>query len=154
MAQHDRMLLNKHDIERFKAWLNDNRQTWREGKGDYQLLQVKIGKGWGAICTDAKSVITTPPALRAMIQHFQAGKPYPVKAAAKPAEDQQYLNDLRDDFAMAALPSFLELCPTEVWNQGQWPAGKIDHAELVAKSAYCVADAMLAERAKRLGGAA
>lgn len=150
MAQHDRMLLNKHDIERFKAWLNDNRQTWREGKGDYQLLQVKIGKGWGAICTDAKSVITTPPALRAMIQHFQAGKPYQVKAAAKPIEDQQYLNDLRDDFAMYALQGMLAYPGCEMrgsHHNNNTPAG-------VSAMAYDYADAMLAERAKRIGGAA
>lgn len=140
MAQHDRCMLNKHDIERFKAWLTDNRITWREGKGDFQLLQVKLEKGWGAICTSAKGVITSPQALRSMIQHFQAGKPLKAKPAAKPVEDQQFLNDLRDDFAMAAMQARA--------------AGDYSAWSDLAADAYNIADAMLAERAKRIGGQA
>lgn len=141
MAQHDRCMLNKHDIERFKTWLTENRITWREGKGDFQILQVKQAKGWGAICTDAKGVITTPPALRAMIQHFQAGKPYPVKAAAKPVENQQFLQDLWDDAALRAMQSLI-INPDAQMTTGLHPA-------CIAHSAANFADAFMAERAKR-----
>lgn len=60
---------------------------------------------------------------------------------------------LRDQFAMAALPSFVELTDTDVWNRAvlNRPTGDHDGALTAAKAAYIVADAMLRARE---GGAA
>jgi hypothetical protein len=57
------------------------------------------------------------------------------------------LLSVRDQFAKAALPQFLELEVTGVWNQGLPDAvSKRDHAQQVARAAYRLADAMMAER--------
>jgi hypothetical protein len=58
------------------------------------------------------------------------------------------LLSVRDQFAKVALPQFLELEVTGVWNQslGDLPS-KRDHAALVARASYFMADAMLAARA-------
>ncbi|WP_354684794.1 hypothetical protein [Cupriavidus necator] len=53
---------------------------------------------------------------------------------------------LRDYFAAKAMPLFIDLVPTEVWNQGQGIGGKVDSALMAAKAAYRMADAMLAAR--------
>ena len=54
---------------------------------------------------------------------------------------------MRDYFAAKALPTFLDLVPTEVWNQGlTGKPGKLDNAMLAAKAAYAAADAMLKVR--------
>lgn len=55
---------------------------------------------------------------------------------------------LRDYFAAKALPEFISLVPTEIWNQGQGLEGKNDNALMAAKAAYRMADAMIAARSK------
>ena len=145
MSAHDRNLLKRADIERLKVWLDANDQSWRPGKGDYQLLQVKIGKGWGAVCTDAQGVITTPPELAPIIKLFKQGKPMVEEGrllAEKDAQarNKQFLDDLRDDFAMAALPEVIRHFDTD--GRLAW-----SHAD-IAKESYMLADAMLAERVK------
>lgn len=151
MTAHDRNLLKRADVERFQGWLNDNQLAWRPGKGDFQLMQVKLAKGWGAICVDGKGVVTTPPALREMIQRFSKGLPYTGKTPREKAEEHQaahaqFLDDLRDDIAMHALQGMLAYPGCELrgsHHNNNTPAG-------VAEMAYQYADAMLAERAKRI----
>lgn len=58
---------------------------------------------------------------------------------------------VRDQFAKAALPKFLDLEVTAVWNQSAGIEGKRDHAREVARAAYRMADAMMAERAPEGG---
>lgn len=145
MAQHDRNMLKKTQIKLFQAWLDANGIEHRPGKGEYQLLQVKTAKGWPAICIDAKGVITTPSELAQMINLFNLGKSMPSNTMARAdaiaveqaqLKRQQFLDDLRDDFAMAALQA------RAAGDYSAW-------ADLAA-DAYNIADAMLAERAKRV----
>lgn len=53
---------------------------------------------------------------------------------------------IRDYFATKAMPTILELHPTELWNQGNGFGAKMDTAMMTAKAAYCMADAMLKAR--------
>lgn len=55
-----------------------------------------------------------------------------------PVEQQRKEAELRDQFAMAAIPALVMHC-----------ADLMDYSEIVAKRAYQIADAMLAERAKK-----
>ncbi len=55
---------------------------------------------------------------------------------------------IRDYFAAKALPTFLQLVPTEVWNQGLGHEGLTDSARMAADAAYRAADAMLEARSK------
>jgi hypothetical protein len=145
MAAHDRGYLKKVEIAKFQVWLDANEQIWRPGKGDFQLMQVKIGKGWGAVCTNAKGVITTPAELAPLIKLFKQGVAVK-KGAAPAAKRDTYLDDLRDDFAIAALQGILAYPGCEMrgsHHNNNTPDG-------VAAMAYGYADAMLAERAKRI----
>lgn len=145
MAVHGRGMIKKSDLTKFQVWLDANGQAWRPGKGDFQLMQVKIGKGWGAICTDAQGVITTPPDLASMLRLFKQGKPMPQKQHTAPVKrimtKQQFEDDLRDDFAMATMAS---ITGTKEYFDGAWSQSE------VARQSYDMADAMMAERAKRL----
>jgi hypothetical protein len=147
---HDLKMITMPQVARFKAWLDANGITWRDGKGDYQVMQVKLAKGWGAICRDKNMVLSTPPGIREMLKMFKAGKPMPTAAKPAPTESAEYLQDLWDDVALAALPTFLQLAQTEIWNQGMGLTGPTDDAALAAKAAACAADAFMAERAKRV----
>ena len=153
MAQHDRNLLKKSDIQSFMKWLDGS--EWRVGKGEYQLMQVKLQKGWGAICIDASGVITTPTEIAPLIKMFKAGKPRitPPPAASLPrtTNQQQFQDELRDDFAIAALQGFLSATGAEdARNEMLVECNKegVDLPEYIARMSYRMADAMLAERKK------
>ena len=151
MGNADAKMITMNQIQHLKSWLDVNGITWRDGKGDYQVMQVKIGKGWAAIHHDKNMVISTPPSLRDMLKLFKAGKPMPAAAKKAPTvESAEYLQDLWDDAAIAALPTFINLARTEIWNQGLGLTGPTDNAVIAAKAAACVADAFMAERAKRV----
>jgi len=53
---------------------------------------------------------------------------------------------LRDYFAAKAMPTFIDLCAPEIWNQANAYGAKIDNTLMAVKAAYCVADAMLKVR--------
>lgn len=53
---------------------------------------------------------------------------------------------MRDYFAAKAMDRFIDLVPTEIWNQGNGLGGKTDYALKAAKAAYRMADAMLRAR--------
>lgn len=154
MAQHDRNLLKKSDIQSFMKWLDGN--EWRVGKGEYQLMQVKLQKGWGAICIDAAGVITTPTEIAPLVKLFKAGKPrnaIPMAPAAAPSSisQKQHLEDLRDDFAIAALQGFISsTADADARHEMLLECSKeaVDLPEYIARMSYRMADAMLAERKK------
>ena len=138
MTKYDRGLLKKADIEKFQKWLDG--AEWRVGRGDFQLMQVKLHKGWGAICFDARGVISTPSEIAPLIKRFKAGQPrYPEAAPGSVMTADQFDAELLDDFAIAALQGVLSA-------QNPKPLS----AEAAAKFAYLAADAMLAERKKRV----
>lgn len=45
----DRFTLHKTKLEEFKEYCNDNGIAYRDGKGNYQVLQVMTTKGWKVI---------------------------------------------------------------------------------------------------------
>lgn len=154
MAQHDRNLLKRADIERFQKWLDGN--EWRVGKGEYQLMQVKLAKGWGAICFDASGAVTTPPEIAPLIKQFKSGKPRtapPVQPAAViNISEEQHIEDLRDDFAMAALQGIMVSTSTqdakrELMIESQKAGASLP--DYIADISYRMADAMLAARKPR-----
>lgn len=145
---HDRNMITPGDIARLCTWLTANGIDWRGPKGDFQLLQIKVKDGYGAICTNSKGVVSTPPSIREMLRDFSMGKPY-TAASTKSAvlggksaaiANDEFITDLRDDFAMAALRGLLG---------GMWHGHKdTPHIE-TSKIAYDFADAMLEARKVR-----
>ncbi len=135
----DKGLLKAPSLDLFKQYLTDIGMEHRPGKGQYQVMQVKCGPSWLAVCRDARGYITTPIELRLAVNNFNAGaKPLKAPAPPPPKPREHFLDDLRDDFAMAAMSSILGS-----------QASKSTLAVL-AEDAYDVADAMLAERARRI----
>lgn len=139
---YDRNLLKFKDVAGFQAWLDENQLAWRPGKGENQVMQVKLKDGWPAVCVNAaKTVVTTAPAMREMIQRFNKGMPYTGKTPrTEPADGfDEFLQDLWDDYAMHALQGIL---------------GRREHSfdtpQAYAHLAASYADAMMAERAKRV----
>lgn len=143
MTQHDRGLLKKADIEKFQKWLDG--AEWRVGKGDFQLMQVKLHKGWGAICFDARGVISTPTEIAPLVKRFKAGQPrYPEVAPGSVMTVQQFNADLLDDIAIEAMKALLTGHISHYGHDNHWPY------EAVASEAYDIAEAVIAERAKRV----
>ncbi len=145
---YDRNLLAFKDIEAFQKWLDENQLAWRKGKGPHQVMQVALKDSWTAISVSERKCVTTNPALREMIQRFKKGMPYTGKTPRiDPATQVQlaespdsFMEDLRDDFAIAAL-GMLAHQLTNLVSPG-WSA------EQIAAASYRLADAMIAERAK------
>lgn len=150
MSKHDRNLLKINAIELFAAFAANVGAQVRPGKGPFQLLQVKTsGPDWHAICKNATNVVTTPPALRDLIQQFNVGRSdpreyvadlngsqvWPPRQAKKKA-DQQYADDLRDDAAIRFMSALLLKCtdPTALQQE---------HILSTAKLSYRMADALL-----------
>lgn len=145
MSSHDRNLLKLADLPKFQVWMDENKLPWRKGKGEFELMQVKLSRGWAAIFTNSKDAVSTPAALREMIARFKKGLPYTGQTARAeaPEESADFLNDLRDDFAMHALQGICAGLHT-----GEDPHGWTE--QMFASEAYGIADAMMAERAKRV----
>ncbi len=151
---HDKQLLKLTEILNFSTFLAQNDHPVRDGKGEYQLLQVKVGKDWLAVFRNADGIVSTPPALRQLIADFgQWDRFSPPKSsnvvqmaprAAKPEEPEDEF--MRDDFAMVALQGMLAN-PNVL---GKHPdGGKAigpNTPTLAAREAYRFADAMIAAR--------
>lgn len=144
---HDRNMITHGDIARLCTWLTANGIDWRGPKGDFQLLQIKVKDGYDAICTNAKGVVSTPPSIREMLRDFSMGKPY-TSASTKSTvlggksaaiANDQFLEDLRDDFAMSAMQGICAHADT-------W--GLVDSAK-IASTSYELAGAMLEARKVR-----
>lgn len=141
--KHHKNLLKLNDLAAFRAYLTGPcGLECRDGKGDFEVLQVKIDKAcWAPINRNAQNQLTTHPELRPLIMGFyKTGKAAPRQAEqAKPApvERDAFLDDLRDDFAIAALGMLAHR-----FGQGTMTA------EAVAAASYKLADAMLEARRK------
>lgn len=44
-----RNLLHKSKLQAFKDWMTAEGIEWRDGKGGYQVIQIKTRNGWSAI---------------------------------------------------------------------------------------------------------
>lgn len=141
---HSKSKLNTNEIPSFRKFLEDRGFKCRDGKGDWQLLQVQniADRGWKAFCHNAKGVVTSPVEFDALIQVFRApADPAPaVEVIDLPASHD---SDLLDDFAIAALQGMLAYPGNE-----QWGSFATMTTEDVAKTSYEFAKAMMAERAK------
>ena len=126
------------EIPAFRKFLEARGFKCRDGKGEWQSLQVQniTDKGWTAFCHNAKGVVTSPVEFDAMIQVFRAPvDPAPsVEVIDRPASHD---SDLLDDFAIAAL----SIVATFTVVGAKSP-------DYIAERAYTIAKAMMAERAK------
>lgn len=139
---HSKSKLNTNEIPSFRKFLEARGFKCRDGKGDWQLLQVQniADRGWKAFCHNAKGVVTSPVEFDALIQVFRAPvDPAPAVEVIDPPPSHD--SDLLDDFAIAALQGLLA-CPV----RGTWDS--VIPSESAAKEAYKFARAMMAERAK------
>lgn len=135
---YDRNLIRADEIPALCAWLTLANVQHRAGKGAHQLLQVKTSAGWQAICFDQKGNTSTPPALASLLNAF--GNRFnvsPVLPNSPPRAPDTFLQDLRDDFAMAALTGLLG---------GMWFGHKDKQPIDAARAAYAFADAMIEAR--------
>lgn len=155
---HDRNMITPGDIARLCIWLTENGIEWRGPKGDYQLLQIKVKDGYGAICVNAKGVVSSPPSVRELLRDFSAGKPCTAQSSKDSAiggrqaaiANDEFLSDLRDDFAMRAAQGMLANSgsPIQADEQSGWSLANCTFAH-VAQQAYEFADAMLEARKVR-----
>lgn len=133
---HSKSKLTTKDIKSFREFLELRGFKCRDGKGEWQSLQVQniADRGWKAFCHNAKGVVTSPVEFDALIQVFKAPvDPAPVvEVIDRPASHD---SDLLDDFAIAALQGLLS-------SQDRYEADSISAAS------YRIARAMMAERAK------
>lgn len=139
---HGKSKLNKNEIPAFRKFLEDRGFKCRDGKGDWQALQVQNinDRGWKAFCFNKRDVVTSPVEFDALIKVFHAPvDPAPtVEIIDRPASHD---SDLLDDFAIAALPSVL-LAYQDI------PGDPSKILQAVSAHSYEVAKAMMAERAK------
>lgn len=140
---HIKSKLMTYEIQAFRKFLESRGFKCRDGKGEWQALQVQniSDKGWKAFCHNAKGVVTSPVEFDAMIQAFRAPvDPAPaVEVIERPASHD---SDLLDDFAIAALPAILE------YRIREREEGETNMGADIARLAYKQAKYMMAERAK------
>ena len=140
---HIKSKLMTYEIQAFRKFLEARGFKCRDGKGEWQALQVQniSDKGWKAFCHNAKGVVTSPVEFDALIQVFRAPvDPAPaVEVIDHPASHD---SDLLDDFAIAALPAILE------YRIREREEGETNMGADIARLAYKQAKYMMAERAK------
>jgi len=67
----NRCTLHKFKIDEFVDWLDKEDIEWRDGKGDWQVLQVKTDKGWSPIYTRIKGDhLVIQQALKSIVKRF------------------------------------------------------------------------------------
>lgn len=145
--KHDKGLLKADKLAAFREWLVAAGFEVRDGKGEFQCLQVKTSPTcWSVVGRNAVGTLSTHPDLRTLINRFNSGKPWleTVSAAApvEAAAPDQFLDDLRDDFAMHALQGLLSWPGDEA--SGSYHSNS-DPAH-TASMAYEYADAMMTAR--------
>lgn len=140
---HSKSKLNTSEIPAFRKFLEARGFKCRDGKGDWQALQVQniTDRGWKAFCFNMKGVVTSPVEFDALIQVFRAPVD-PAQVTGSLEITESHDSDLLDDFAIAALPSVIELICVD-----RGPGDKA-LANPIAECAYKIAKAMMAERAK------
>lgn len=184
--KHDKGLLKADKLAAFREWLVAAGFEVRDGKGEFQCLQVKTAPTcWAVVGRNTAGVLSTHPDLRALINRFNSDGTAATKAQYRtgegafknfhrslcdrfgyihdsaewwrdtvsleehiagliakpaPAPADAFLEDLRDDMAMAAMQGLLG---------GMWHGHKgVPHIE-TARAAYQFADAMLEARKTR-----
>ena len=140
---HIKSKLMTYEIQAFRKFLESRGFKCRDGKGEWQALQVQniSDKGWKAFCHNAKGVVTSPVEFDAMIQAFRA--PVDPAPAVEVIDRASHDSDLLDDFAISALQGMLAYPGSE-----RWGSFAIMTVEDAAKTSYEYAKAMMAERAK------
>lgn len=131
------------EIPAFRKFLEARGFKCRDGKGEWQSLQVQniTDKGWKAFCHNAKGVVTSPVEFDALIQVFRAPvDPAPSVEVIDPPASHD--SDLLDDFAIAALPAILE------YRIREREEGETNMGADIARLAYKQAKYMMAERVK------
>lgn len=135
---HSKSKLNTNEIPAFRKFLEARGFKCRDGKGDWQSLQVQniADRGWKAFCHNAKGVVTSPVEFDALIQVFRAPvDPAPaVEVIDRPASHD---SDLLDDFAIAAMQAMASGSFNDPLSDKQ-----------LALRSYGIALAMMAERTK------
>lgn len=135
---HSKIKLSTKEIPAFRQFLEMRGFKCRDGKGEWQSLQVQniTDRGWKAFCHNAKGVVTSPVEFDALIQVFKAPvDPAPaVEVIDHPASHD---SELLDDFAIAALQGMLSGDNVVIQSESH-----------LAKDSYKIAKAMMAERAK------
>lgn len=134
---HIKSKLNTSEITAFRKFLEDRGFKCRDGKGDWQSLQVQniTDRGWKAFCHNAKGFVTSPVEFDALIQVFHA--PVDPVPAVEVIDRASHDSDLLDDFAIAAMQGVLagDMCMRGAEEQ-------------LAEKSYRIALAMMAERDK------
>ena len=135
---HSKSKLNTNEIPDFRKFLEARGFKCRDGKGDWQSMQVQSidDRGWSAFCFNTKGVVTSPVEFDALIQVFRAPvDPAPVvEVVGRPSSHD---SDLLDDFAIAAMQAMASGSFNDPLGDKQ-----------LALRSYGIALAMLAERAK------
>lgn len=194
--KHDKGLLKADKLAAFREWLVVAGFEVRDGKGEFQCLQVKTSPTcWAVVGRNTAGVLSTHPELRTLINRFNSGGALPpVKAQAHDPKGEaafknfhrslcerfglphdpvdwwrdqssleehiaslvktseavdrqpsgQFLEDLRDDFAMHAMQAVITA--TVVDQKGGYDSSNMKD---VAMLAYWQADAMLEARKVR-----
>lgn len=140
---HSKRKLAVEEIENFRKFLERRGFKCRNGKGRDQLMQVQNqgAPGQNVFCKTAKGAVSYPAIFDDLVELFHAPvDPAPeVEVIGHPASHD---SDLLDDFAIAAMPAIMERMMIERKDDDS------NISPLIAKLAYKVARAMMAERAK------
>lgn len=140
---HSKRKLAIEEIESFRKFLERRGFKCRNGKGRDQLMQVQNqgSPGQNVFCKTAKGAVIYPAIFDDLVELFHAPvDPAPaVEVIDHPASHD---SDLLDDFAIAAMPAIMERMMIERKDDDS------NLSPLIAKLAYKVARAMMAERAK------
>lgn len=148
---HSKSKLNTNEITAFRKFLEARGFRCRDGKGDWQSLQVQniTDRGWKAFCHNAKGVVTSPVEFDALIQVFRAPvDPAPAPAAEVIDRPASHDSDLLDDFAIAALSGMCGNDPLLMRFNDIGSKNMVSPDVLLATASYSLAKAMMAERAK------
>lgn len=140
---HSKRKLAIEEIENFRKFLERRGFKCRNGKGRDQLMQVQNqgAPGQNVFCKTAKGAVSYPSIFDDLVELFHAPvDPAPaVEVIDRPSSHD---SDLLDDFAIAAMPAIMERMMIERKDDDS------NLSPLIAKLAYKVARAMMAERAK------
>lgn len=140
---HSKRKLAIEEVEGFRKFLERRGFKCRNGKGRDQLMQVQNqgAPGQNVFCKTEKGAVIYPSIFDDLVELFHA----PVDPAPTvEVVDRQasHDSDLLDDFAIAAMPAIMERMMIERKDDDS------NLSPLIAKLAYKVARAMMAERAK------
>lgn len=139
---HSKRKLAIEEIESFRKLLERRGFKCRNGKGRDQLMQVQNqgAPGQNVFCKTAKGAVSYPSIFDDLVELFHA--PVDPAPAVEVIDRASHDSDLLDDFAIAAMPAIMERMMIERKDDDS------NLSPLIAKLAYKVARAMMAERAK------